>query len=167
MPDSKLIWEGRPSQIINFFPFLKTIVSIALVLYCAPIAKQYIPAEFIKYLSTKNILIVCGIMLLYPLWKYMTVKYHKYTVNSDAIFITTGVLSSQCDPCDMYKVKDETVHKPIYLRIFGLGNIELITSDHSTPLLRIRAIKKSDWLLGLIRAAKIKARKEHGVREFD
>lgn len=67
----------------------------------------------------------------------------------------------------MYRVKDQTVIQPLALRIFGLGNLVLITSDQTTPTITLSAVRNVHTLVELIQQATLKSRKEHGVKEFD
>ena len=111
--------------------------------------------------------ILFGIMIFSDLIKYITLRCNSYNITSDKIFIKKGVLSSITENVEIYRIKDQTVEQPLFLRIFGLGNIVLFTSDLTTPTVTLHAVRNVDNLVGLIQQATLASRKEHGVREFD
>ena len=43
------------------------------------------------------------------------------------------------------------MEQPLFLRLFGLYNIKLITSDHSNPEVIIKAVPNGEWLIDEIR----------------
>ena len=57
--------------------------------------------------------------------------------------------------------------KPFILRIFGLGNLKLITSDKSHPSITLNAIKNPENVLELFRENVERARRETGTKEVD
>ena len=67
----------------------------------------------------------------------------------------------------IYRVKDITLEQPIWLRLVGLSNISLISSDKSDPFITIPAIRNGDALREDISNAVEKMRRKKGVREFD
>jgi len=167
MNSSIFRWEGRPSQILNFFPFLVTFTIIGLIVYFASEIYFYMPNEIKSYVSWRNIAILCAVIFLYPISKYLSLKCHQYTITDDKIYIKSGVLSSKIESAEMFRVKDQTIVKPLFLRIFGMGNLILLTSDPTTPTIKINAIRDVELLLHNVQKCTVAARKQHGVREFD
>ena len=167
MKNPSFYWKGQPSQILNFFPFLITFITITLIIYFAPDIYFYMPSEIALYFSWRNITILCGVICLYPISKYLSLKCLQYTISADKIYVKSGVLSSEIESIEIYRVKDQSVIKPFYLRIFGLGNLILITSDPTAPTVNFIAIPNVEKLLEDVRKYTNEARKLHGVREFD
>ena len=71
------------------------------------------------------------------------------------------------DEIELYRIKDSTVDNPFILRILGLGNIRLITSDKSTPVITIPAIKDAREVRETIRKRVEYLRDKKRVREVD
>jgi uncharacterized membrane protein YdbT with pleckstrin-like domain len=160
-------WKGQSSQILNFFPFSIAFIAITFIVYFAPDVYFYMPSEIALYFSWKNIAILCGVIFLYPVSKYLSLKCNQYTMSADKIYIKSGVLSSEIESIEMYRVKDQTVIKPFYLRIFSLRNLILVTSDPTSPTVKFQAISDVETLLENVQKYTLAARKLHGVREFD
>ena len=57
--------------------------------------------------------------------------------------------------------------QPPFIRLFGRGNVELITSDRTTPVLTLSAVTKPDELRESIRRHVDAERRRKGVREMD
>jgi len=164
---SEYNWKASPSQVLNFFPFLITILGVSLFLYYAPDISYWIPDLFVPYFTWSNIYMACGVAFLYPAFKFIELKCLQYTLTEDKIMVKSGVLSSTIESIEMFRVKDQTIRKPFHLRVFGLGNLELLTSDPTTPTITFYAISDIDTLLSNIQTFTLAARKKHGVREFD
>jgi hypothetical protein len=66
-------------------------------------------------------------------------------------------------------VKDIQFQQPFWLRLVGLSNIHLITSDRSNPLFIIPGVKNGKELREELRTVIDKRRTEKGVieRDFD
>jgi hypothetical protein len=64
-------------------------------------------------------------------------------------------------------VKDLETHQPFFYRLIGVENIQLKTSDASTPFLIIEAIPSRVGLADRIRNQVETIRAQKGVREID
>lgn len=133
-----IIWEGSPSQVTNL-----------------------------------GVYVVCGLTfflvvpLLYAIWKWIETRCHRYVVSDQRIRETEGVFSKRTDSTELYRVKDVVLLEPFSLRMLGLGNIELLSSDATTPLLMLRAVPNAVDLREKILLAAEARRDAKGVRELD
>lgn len=111
----------------------------------------------------------CILVLPIPvaLWKFLTVRCTQWTVTNQRLRMSTGVLNKKFDDLELYRVKDITVEQPFIQRLVGLGTIKLITSDATTPELRLSAIPEPRAVQDTLRAEVERARRERGVRELD
>ena len=64
-------------------------------------------------------------------------------------------------------MRDYKVVKPFFQRIFGLGRIELVTSDRSNSNINLNGIKDPENLYNLIRDNVEIIRRKTGTRELD
>lgn len=138
MAEEKKVWSGTPSQVINLGTF-----------------------------------ILCGLFfwLLFPLfialWKWLEVKNVKYELTNQRLRTRYGVLNKKADELELYRVRDYKLEQPFFLRLFSLGNVILITSDKSTPVVVIKAIPNGEELREKIRRYVEECRTRKGVREVD
>lgn len=103
----------------------------------------------------------------YAIYRWLVIKCTAYTVTTQRLRISSGILTKHFDDMELYRVKDITVTQPIWLRMVGLGNISMHTSDATTPNLLLPAIKNSLEVHDIIRAEVERLRRERGVRELD
>ncbi len=72
---------------------------------------------------------------------WFPLSFTKYTVSNGRLYINTGFLSSREDECLLYRITDISLTRTLGQRIFGTGTIDLVTRDHSTPLIRLENVK--------------------------
>jgi len=139
METENKIWEGTPSQWMNFMFYLTcSILSVAF-----------------------------GLGILLALWKYLDTRFNKFTMTNHRIVEQRGILSITTDQLELFRVKDIRLEQPLLLRLFGLSNIVLTTSDVSDPLYKIQGIENGSTLLEELRIAIDQRRDSKGVRELD
>ncbi|MGH8800544.1 MAG: PH domain-containing protein [Casimicrobiaceae bacterium] len=149
-----VVWEGSPSQLTNF----GTYVACALVAAAAIVAGMLIAPEAFWVLI---------IPVLVALWYYLELRYFRYTVTTERVGLTRGVLTKRTDSIELYRVKDTTLIEPFFLRMFGLADIVLSSSDRTTPLLILHAVPGGLKLREQIRANVERLRVQKAVREVD
>ena len=105
--------------------------------------------------------------LLIPIIIYLKTKFTVYELTDQRIKLKTGILNQEIDECELYRIRDYKVVKPFFQRIFGLGKIELVTSDRSNSNINLNGIKDPENLYNLIRDNVEKIRRKTGTRELD
>lgn len=134
----KIIWEGSPSQVTNL-----------------------------------GVYIVCGLLfflvlpVFYAIWRWIVTRCFRYSVSDQRIRVTQGVFNKRTDSIELYRVKDVVLLQPFGLRLFGLGNVELRTSDMTSPLLTLHAVPEPAALREKMLLAAEARRDVKGVRELD
>ena len=163
--EKKLIWKGRPAQLVNLNEFgLLFGGCLLLVILLGAMALNF---PLIKENLIPLILVAPAFAIVRIVWLLLDVFNHDYMVSQTQIIERRGILSRRIDTLELFRVKDLVVMKPFYLRIFGLGNILLYTSDASDSVFQLEALADSESLLQEIRNLVIIERRRHGVREFD
>ena len=81
--------------------------------------------------------------------------------------ITEGVFSKVTDTLELYRVKDIETRQPFFYRTFGVENVQLNTSDTSSPFIFIQAIPGTIALGDKIRDQVEAIRTQKQVREID
>jgi uncharacterized membrane protein YdbT with pleckstrin-like domain len=132
------VWRGTSSQWKNFGLF------ILCTLFCWLIVPIFIALA--RYLKTKN---------------------KVYELTTERLKITEGVFSKMTDTLELYRVKDLETRQPFLYRFVGIENIQVNTSDVSSPFILIAAIPSTVALADKIRNQVETIRAQKGVREID
>ena len=116
---------------------------------------------------------LCGLFcwLIVPIFialaRYLQTKCKVYELTTERLKITEGVFSKVTDTLELYRVKDIETRQPFLDRIFGLENVQLNTSDASSPFIFLEAIPSGVGLADKIRNQVEAIRAQKGVREID
>ena len=121
------------------------------------------PSQIINIIS----FIIWSWTLFVPIIIYLKTRFTVYEVTDQRIKLKTGILNQEIDECELYRVRDYKIVKPFFQRIFGLGKIELVTSDRSNSSINLNGIKNPENLYDLIRDNVEKIRRKTGTREID
>ena len=164
----RLIYRGRPSQYINFNSFFVCLM-VFVAAVCTPILwgiaypdGRPMPMP-VSYLA-KGMFIIAPVAAFY-IW--LRTFCHKYTITTERLHESEGILSRNTEVLEIYRIKDITLSEPFHLRVFGCANIILDTSDRSTPVVVIQATKNSQELITKLRKHVERMRFIKGVREID
>ena len=121
------------------------------------------PSQILNIIS----FIIWSWTLFVPIIIYLRTRFTVYEVTDQRIKLKTGILNQEIDECELYRVRDYKIVKPFFQRIFGLGKIELVTSDRSNSSINLNGIKNPENLYDLIRDNVEKIRRKTGTREID
>lgn len=156
-PEAKL-WTGHPSQFLAFGKYL-----LWTCILIAGIAAGVMIEQYGQYIAGVAIVISLVIML----HTFLRIRCLRFELTSERILITQGILSKSTEELELFRVKDSKLLQPISQRILGLGTIELVTSDASTPVLLIPAIRGAADVREMMRQHVNAMRDRKKVREID
>lgn len=166
------VWEGRPSSILLFGTFVKSVLFFwipAAVAFWYVTKKLGIPLEGQD--PKRFIALAAGVWFLLPFpWlfgRFVALKCRRYELTTERLTLSTGILSRRIDAMELYRVKDITLDVPIFLRMFGRGNVVLETSDKTTPRLLIEAVPDARGVADKVRAHVEAMRDRKRAREVD
>lgn len=120
-----------------------------------------------------GVFILCGLFcwLIVPIFialsRYLQTKNKIYELTTERLKITEGIFSKVTDTLELYRVKDLETRQPFLYRMFGVENVEMNTSDTSSPFIFIEAIPSAVGLGDKIRNQVEAIRTQKGVREID
>jgi uncharacterized membrane protein YdbT with pleckstrin-like domain len=134
----EIVWRGASSQWKNFGLYVLS------ALFCWLIVPIFIAMK--RYLQTKNKI---------------------YELTTERLKITEGIFSKVTDTLELYRVKDLETRQPFLYRLVGVENVQINTSDTSSPLIFIEAIPHGVGLGDKIRNQVEIIRQQKGVREID
>lgn len=120
-----------------------------------------------------GIFILCGLFcwLIVPIFialaRYLQTKCKIYELTTERLKITQGVFSKVTDTLELYRVKDLETRQPFLHRLVGIENIQINTSDVSTPFVLVEAIPSSVGFGDKLRNQVEIIRTQKRVRELD
>ena len=139
MRAENLLWSGTPSQVTNLGTFV-----IWGILACT--------------------LVLAPVSLILIIWKYLEVKNQVYELTNQRLKMHSGVLSKKIEELELYRVRDTQFEQPFFLRLFGLGNVILLTTDSTSPEIILPAIPSAQGVREQIRNAVEETRDSKRVR---
>jgi uncharacterized membrane protein YdbT with pleckstrin-like domain len=148
-----VIWKGGPSQWTNLWTYVLCMLLAAVIVA----GGVFMPP------------VLVGLVL--PLgwagWAFLVVRSEVYELSEERLRFYTGVFSRKIDEIELYRVKDSSVLQPFSLRIFGLGNVMIETSDRSHPHTELGAVKDPIAVREHLRKRVERIRDLKRVREVD
>lgn len=149
------IWNGTSSQAKNLGAFLLSGLVLTAILGVG------------LYYNQWPVFLALPLPMGYAVYRFLKVSSREYRLTSERLLITNGIFSKTTDTLELYRVKDMRMVQPFSLRIFGLENIELITSDKSTADIVLDSVPKSAGLGDLCRNHVEACRQAKGTREVE
>ena len=158
------VWRGNVSQWKNFgFFVLQLLLAAAIVVIFVMVRRQSSDlSNFARY-----ILILLAVPIFIAGKRYLQTKCKIYELTSERLKMREGVFSKVTDTLELYRVKDIETQQPFVYRLCGIENIQLNTSDTSSPFVLIQAIPHRVGLGDKIRNQVEIIRQQKGVREID
>ena len=71
----------------------------------------------------------------------LPLSFTRYAISEDRLFLSTGVLSIKDEEILLYRVRDISMKRSLWQRLFGVGTITVTSSDQSQPTLHMTNIK--------------------------
>jgi len=148
------LWKGGTSQWVHFWFYF-----FCLVLAAGCIAGAFFTAGMAAF----------GLIVPLVMWaaRWYATRSTVYELTTERLRITSGILSRREDELELYRVKDYALDRPFILRLVGLGNLTLVTSDASTPTVFIKAVSGVEAVRDHLRKAVESARDRKRVRQMD
>ena len=158
------VWRGCVSQWKNFgFFALQVLLAAAIVILFVMVRRQ--SAEVSNF--APYILILLAVPIFIAGKRYLQTKCRIYELTTERLKTTEGVFSKLTDTLELYRVKDIETRQPFLYRLCGIENVQLNTSDTSSPFVLIQAIPHQVGLGDKIRNEVETIRQQKGVREID
>lgn len=153
IPGEFTIWQSSSSQIENFGTFLFYGILTVILLVAG--------TQFAL------LLILVIVPVTYILMKWLQTKCKTYELTNQRLRISSGVLSRNTEDIELFRIKDTKLEQPIFIRLFGRGNVIVVSADMTQPMLMIEAVPKANELRETLRAHINEQRKMKMVREME
>lgn len=152
------IWKGTTSQWTNFWYYLICLlVAVGIVV----LANALVP--FTAGLAALALLVPAAAGAI----RWWVTRCTVYELTTERFRVTTGVLNRRQDELELFRVKDYSVDQPFVLRLLGLGNLNMVTADATTPTIQIKAVRGVYELRDQLRRVVDAARDRKRVRQMD
>lgn len=91
-----------------------------------------------------------------------------FRVTTERIVVETGILSKTTQQVDLYRIEDYVAERPFGQRLLGTGNLVVRSSDQTTPVVRLDALRVDVVALyERLRKATEADKRRRGVRVVD
>src|SRR5437764_2880495 len=117
--------------------------------------------------------LLCGLFcwLLVPIFfalaRYLQTKCKVFELTTQRLKITSGVFTKVTETLELYRVKDIETRQPFLSRLAGVENVQMNTSDTSSPFVLIEAVPSSVGFADKLRNQVEIIRQQKRVREID
>ena len=71
----------------------------------------------------------------------MPLSFTRYALSNDRLFLSVGFFSVKDEEILLYRVRDISVKRTLWQRMFGVGSITIASSDKSAPTVVLKNIK--------------------------
>jgi len=149
----ELLWKGSPSQVLNLGKYLVALLVAAGI----AVGGIFFPPAWAALV----------LPLGWMLWIFIETRSIRHELTTERIRLYQGVFNQKMDDVELYRVKDTSMERPFWYRMFGLSTLIIETSDRSQPRIEIRAVSDGDNLRETLRKQVEYWRDRKRVREVD
>jgi membrane protein YdbS with pleckstrin-like domain len=151
------IWKGTSSQWKNAKAYVLVVIALGVGGWLHWGSQQvgwwvFLPA---------------AVLAVWALWRLIVIKSTTYSLTTERLITTHGILTKVTDTLELYRVRDMQVVQPLMLRMLGLQNIHVITTDSTTAELIIDYIPAKEELGDRLRKSVEDCRLAKRVRSMD
>ena len=149
----ELLWKGSPSQVLNLGKYLVALLLAAGI----AVGGIFFPPAWAALI----------LPLGWALWIFIETRSVRHELTTERIRLYAGVFNQKMDDVELYRVKDTSMERPFWYRMFGLSTLIIETSDRSQPRIEIKAVSDGDNLRETLRKQVEFWRDRKRVREVD
>lgn len=148
------IWRGHTSQWVHAWYYLFCLILAAATIIGIPFTNGFS---------------AIGLVVPLVMWvvRWWLTRSTMYELTTQRLRIHSGVLNRRLEEIELYRVKDYVMDQPLFLRMFGRGNLTVVSSDASTRQIVLRAIPNVAGVREQLRSAVQAERDRKRVREID
>lgn len=171
MIENTVYFKSRPSQLVNLETFLLTILALPVILLMDEMLKHQLPIHFIPEKLIVHLYrlpyYLGAFVLLNLAYQILRVYCIRYEIHAEELKHYSGIFRRKYEYVENYRIKDYRIERPLIYRMFGLGNLIIYTSDKTTPVIRMDAIKDPEEKYKILRGLVEISRREKHVFEVD
>jgi len=157
--DTEFYFAGRPSMAA-----MAGSIMIAILLLAIFIVAGF---SFQNHNAPLVAAALSGLVVLWLIIKIIVLKSTFYRVTSDRIEFEKGVFSKDLDNVDLFRITDLRLVRTVFDRLFGIGTIELVTSDVNQPACKLYKIHQPRKVYDVLKQASLQADRRRGVMHLE
>ena len=142
------------------------LVHVAVYLYGFLIS-LHIPGSSIILNRSCAIITVWVICLIVPICKIIGLATTKFDITPRRVYYYHGVLNRRVDQLEIARIRDLSTSEPLLLRLFGLGNLILLTADRTHPRQLIPGIRDVHGMRERVHDLSVAERQRTGYQEME
>lgn len=138
-----------------------------------PSIKAFLLKSFTGWMVLLFSIPLWGIPLIFVSITALRYRMTHFELDGDRLFMRRGILARSEEEIELYRIKDVKADFSIIQQLFGVGNIQIISSDATglsngrRAIFRANNIPDARLIREELRERVERARKIKGVREFD
>jgi len=120
-----------------------------------------------------GVYLLCGLLcwlivpIFFALVHYLKTRCKVFELTTQRLKITSGVFTKVTETLELYRVKDIETRQPFFSRMVGIENVQMTTTDASSPLVLIEGVPSSVGFADKLRNQVEIIRQQKRVREID
>jgi membrane protein YdbS with pleckstrin-like domain len=120
-----------------------------------------------------GVYLLCGLLcwLLVPIFfalaRFLQTKCKVFELTTQRLKVTSGLFTKVTETLELYRVKDIETRQPFLSRLVGIENVQMTTSDASSPIVLVDAVPSSVGFADKLRHQVEIIRQQKRVREID
>jgi len=120
-----------------------------------------------------GVYLLCGffcwliVPVFFALAYYLQTRCKVFELTTQRLKITSGVFTKVTETLELYRVKDIETRQPFFSQLVGIENVQMNTSDASSPFVLIEAVPSSVGFADKLRNQVEIIRQQKRVREID
>ena len=71
----------------------------------------------------------------------LPLSFTRYALSHDRLFLSVGFFSVKDDDILLYRIRDISVKRTLWQRLFGVGTVTVQSSDKTHPTLELKSVK--------------------------
>lgn len=71
----------------------------------------------------------------------LPISFTKYSISEDRLFWKRGFFTTSEEELLLYRVRDISLKRTLWQKLFGVGSVSIVSADKTTPSLELRNIK--------------------------
>ena len=120
-----------------------------------------------------GVYLLCGLLcwlivpIFFALVYYLRTRTKVFELTTQRLKVTSGIFTKVTETLELYRVKDIETRQPFFSRLVGIENVQMTTSDASSPTVLIEAVPSSVRFADKLRNQVEIIRQQKRVREID
>jgi membrane protein YdbS with pleckstrin-like domain len=161
----EIYYQGSPMVRGNLGKIILWAV-VGLLLIASPVIYYFFhnPREFPVWWASLVLVVLGLIMLFIP---YLIVKSVRYRITNYRIDFERGIFGKKIDTLELWHVEDIRFDQSFLDRILGVGNLMVVSSDETTPQLRMHGLPNPRPLFETLKQRVIAVKRSRGVLKVD